>query len=39
MTADEKIIYNNSLEAKLESSREKLLPLLVRKLVPEVVGK
>jgi V/A-type H+-transporting ATPase subunit E len=39
MTADEKIIYNNSLEAKLESSREKLLPLLVRKLIPEVVGK
>jgi len=39
MTADGSIIYNNSLEARLESAREKLLPDAIRRLVPEVVAR
>jgi len=39
MTADGSIIYNNSLEARLESAREKLLPDVIRRLVPEVVAR
>jgi V/A-type H+-transporting ATPase subunit E len=39
MTADGSVIYNNSLEARLESAQEKLMPDIIRKLVPEVIAR